>query len=117
MLRGGTGQQWTGTHDLNFQHHSRTETLRRSKQAGCTICTVLADVLKEEIDLLHDSEISIAANLSEVKTLKSAQAVYRLDFVLQRKQVRTFVLINLGKFAPVCDMSYRLTFLLEIRKE
>lgn len=96
MLRGGLGRRWTGAHDLTFEHHSRTETLRRSKQAGCTICTVLADIAKEDIDLLDDENISIVAILSTVKTIKSDQAVYRLDFVLQKKQIRTFILVNRG---------------------
>jgi hypothetical protein len=98
VLRGGNRQQWTGTPDLIFQHHTSIGTLRRSKQAGCTICTALANDLKDGLDLLEDDgSISLAASLSEVKTLGSSQAVYRLDFRLQGKQVHTFVLISLGE--------------------
>jgi hypothetical protein len=97
MLRGGTGQQWTGTYDLTFKHHSRTDTLRRSKQAGCSICTVLAKELRQEIDLLEDEDITVAANLSKVKTPELNQAIYRLDFVLQKKLTRTFVLMQTCK--------------------
>jgi hypothetical protein len=94
MLRGGVGQQWTGTYDLTFKHHSRTDTLRRSKQAGCSICTAIAKDLRQEIDLLEDEDISIVANLSPVKTPELKRATYRLDFVLQKKRIRTFVLVQ-----------------------
>jgi len=97
MLRGGTGRQWTGTYDLTFKHHSRTETLRRSKQAGCSICTALANELRQDIDLLEDEDISVTASLSKVKTLELKHAIYRLDFVLQKKHTRTFVLMQTCK--------------------
>ncbi len=97
MLRGGTGQQWTGTYDLTFKHHARTDTLRRSKQAGCSICTVLADELRQDIDLLVDQDISVATSLSKVITPELKQAIYRLDFVLQKKKTRTFVLMQTCK--------------------
>jgi len=94
MLRGGTGQHWTGTYDLTFKHHSRTDSLRRSKQAGCSICTALANELRQDIDLLEDQDIIIAANLSKVKTPELKQVAYRLDFVLQKRRTRTFVLMQ-----------------------
>jgi hypothetical protein len=97
MLRGGTGQHWTGTFDLTFKHHSTADSLRRSEQAGCSICTALASELRQEIDLLEGQDIFIAAKLYKVKTPELKQAIYRLDFVLQKKQIRTFVLMQTCK--------------------
>lgn len=108
MLRGGTGQQWNGTHDLTFKHHSRTESLRRSREAGCSICIALVNELRHEVDLLDDRPLSIAANLSvlslrkdrkaEAKGAKTNGGMYRLDFVLEKRCTRTFVLRETGKF-------------------
>ncbi|KAF2194080.1 HET-domain-containing protein [Zopfia rhizophila CBS 207.26] len=92
MLRGGTGQQWNGTHDLTFKHHTKTDTLRRSREAGCSICIALANELRQEIDLFEDHDLSIEASLSEVKDTESDKNLYRLDFVLQKRRTRTFVL-------------------------
>jgi hypothetical protein len=97
MLRGGTGQQWIGTYDLTFKHHVTTDTLRRSREAGCSICTALANELRQEIDLLEDQDISIEASLSEVKEYNGT---YRLDFLLEKRRTRTFVLREKGKFYP-----------------
>jgi hypothetical protein len=108
MLRGGTGQQWNGTHDLTFSHHSRTESLRRSREAGCSICIALANELRSEIDLLEDQSISIEASLSvlefrkdrkaEVKGSRLDVSLYRLEFLLQKRRNRTFVLNQVGEF-------------------
>ncbi|KAK7733609.1 hypothetical protein SLS57_000624 [Botryosphaeria dothidea] len=96
MLRGGTGQEWRGTYELTFKHHSRTEALRRSREAGCSICVALANELKHEVDLLDDQEISIEASLSELKGGQWTGGVYRLDFVLEKRRTRTFVLRPTG---------------------
>ncbi|OJD36015.1 heterokaryon incompatibility protein [Diplodia corticola] len=98
MLRGGTGQQWNGTYDLTFKHHARTESLRRSREAGCSICIALANELRHEMDLLDDQDISIDANLSELKGGQWKDGgVYRLDFILEKRRTRTFVLRPTGE--------------------
>jgi hypothetical protein len=102
MLRGGTGKQWIGTYDLTFKHHATTDTLRRSREAGCSLCTALANELRQEIDLLEDQAISIEARLSEVKGIEpGSSCMYRLDFLLEKRRTRTFVLRETGKhFLP-----------------
>lgn len=110
MLRGGTGQEWRGTYELTFKHHSRTEALRRSREAGCSICVALANELKHEVDLLDDQEISIEASLSELKGGQWTGGVYRLDFVLEKRRTRTFVLRPTGEHSsPNIARSPRLT--------
>ncbi|KAL1623445.1 hypothetical protein SLS54_004434 [Diplodia seriata] len=97
MLRGGIGQQWNGTYDLTFKHHTRTETLRRSREAGCSICIALANELRYNTDLLEDQDICIDASLSELKGGQWGDGgEYRLDFMLEKKRTRTFVLRPTG---------------------
>lgn len=98
MLRGRTGLQWNGTHDLTFNHHTKTDTLRRSREVGCSICVALANELRQDIDLFDDYDLSIEAILSEVKDIGLDNSLYRLDFSLPKKRTRTFVLRPIGKF-------------------
>jgi hypothetical protein len=90
MLRGGTGELWTGTHDLTFQHHSSTATLRRSREADCTICIALANILRHDIDLLSDQAISIRARLQRLPPPQDTD--FRLDFIVEKKYTRIFLL-------------------------
>jgi hypothetical protein len=87
MLRGGTGESWFGTHELMFQHHSSTATLRRSREADCTICITLANLLRHDINLLDDQAISIRARLQKIPLYG-----YRLDFDVEKKYTRIFLL-------------------------
>lgn len=93
MLRGGKEQAWRGIHDLAFDHHTRTESLRRSSEAGCSICVALTKELRHEIDLLNNQDVSIEPKLSELRHGKwEDSGAYRLDFLLEKKRTRTFIL-------------------------
>ncbi|EKG17140.1 Heterokaryon incompatibility [Macrophomina phaseolina MS6] len=93
MLRGGTEQLLQGDRALVFRHHTRTESLRRSREGRCSICVALANELRDEIDLFNDQDISVEASLSELMHGEWANRdVYRLDFVLEKRRTRTFVL-------------------------
>src|SRR5262245_6608546 len=91
MLLGGTGELWTGTHDLTFEHHTSTVTLRRSREADCSICIALANVLRPEIDLLEDQPISIRASLSKLSSDGFDHDRFRLDFDILKRHTRTFL--------------------------
>ncbi|KAF2442212.1 HET-domain-containing protein [Karstenula rhodostoma CBS 690.94] len=67
MLRGGKGDIWTGTHDLTFEHHKSTASLRRSRKADCMICVVLAGLYRHDgADILDDRPISIQATIHKL---------------------------------------------------
>ena len=89
MLRGGRGDVWTGTHDLTFEHHKNTASLRRSRAADCTICIVLAGLCREDgIDMLEDQALAVRATLHK----RSNQDGFRLDFDIEKRHSRTFLL-------------------------
>lgn len=100
LLRAGSGVMWAGTHDLTFEHHKTTTTLRRSREAGCSICIALANVLRPELDLLEDRSISIRASLRKISSDQvdlgpddqPSGNNFRLDFELERKHARVFLL-------------------------
>lgn len=97
MLRGGQGQIWTGTHDLTFEHHKTTTSLRRSREADCSICIVLVNILRHEVDLLEDKPLSILAYLSKLPKLDDVDETrYRLEFRCEKKFSRMFLLKKLG---------------------
>jgi hypothetical protein len=98
MLRGGQGQIWTGTHDLTFEHHKTTTSLRRSREADCSICIVLVNILRQEVDLLEDKPLSILAYLSKLPKLDNNidEIRYRLEFRLEKRFSRMFLLKELG---------------------
>lgn len=98
MLRGGQGQIWAGTHDLTFEHHKTTTTLRRSREADCSICIVLVNILRHEVDLLEDRPLSVSARLSRpLKQDGTNETRYILDFRLEKKFTRIFLLKEIGK--------------------
>lgn len=93
MLRGGRGDVWTGTHDLTFEHHKNTASLRRSRGADCTICIVLAGICREDgIDMLEDRALVIRAALHK----RSNEDGFRLDFNIEKRHTRTFLLQPIG---------------------
>ncbi|KAL6712073.1 hypothetical protein ACN47E_003116 [Coniothyrium glycines] len=92
MLRGGSGEMFAGTHDLTFQHHMTTTSLRRSREADCSICIALANVLRQETDLLEDRSISIRARLKRLSEEGSSELKYCLDFELEKRYTRVFLL-------------------------
>ncbi|KAH8732831.1 heterokaryon incompatibility protein-domain-containing protein [Phaeosphaeriaceae sp. PMI808] len=96
MLRGGRGDIWVGTHDLTFDHHKTTTTLRRSREADCSICIALANILRHEFDLLEDRPISIRATLHKLPRDQSRKAQFQLNFELERKHTRIFLLKETG---------------------
>ncbi|KAK7191644.1 HET-domain-containing protein [Paraphaeosphaeria sporulosa] len=68
MLRGGKGDIWTGTHDLTFEHHKSTASLRRSRKADCMICVVLAGLYRRAgADILDDRPMSIQATIHRLE--------------------------------------------------
>jgi hypothetical protein len=92
MLRGGRGDVWAGTHDLTFEHHKSTTSLRASREADCSICIALTNVLRQEMDLLEDQPISIRASLRQLSDARSEELKYCLDFELEKKYSRIFLL-------------------------
>lgn len=98
LLRGGLGPKWNGTYDPIFRHHTNTKTLRRSQEAGCAICDALANELQSEISLSQDQHISVNAHLSRLRGRLWEDAEYRLDFELDKKRIRTFVLRPTGTY-------------------
>lgn len=91
MLRGGRGELWAGTHDLTFNHHNTTASLRKSREADCSICISLAKVLRRDMDLLEDRPISIKASLKKLPADGSGVR-YSLDFDLNRSYSRMYLL-------------------------
>jgi hypothetical protein len=93
MIRGGRGELWVGTHDLTYEHHTTTGSLRRSREADCSICIGLANVLRHDMDLLEDKPISIRASLRllpEKTGSKNKEVVYSLHFDLDGRHTRTY---------------------------
>lgn len=97
MLRGGRGELWAGTHDLTFDHHKTTTSLRRSREADCSICISLANVLRHDMDLLEDQPISIKASLRRLPDDKPDEKKYCLDFDLNRLYNRIYLLKETSK--------------------
>ena len=84
---------WTGTHDMTFEHHKSTASLRRSCAVDCTICTVLDSLYREDgTDLLEDQPLSIRATLRK----RSKEEDFRLDFDIEKRYSRTFLLEPIG---------------------
>ncbi|KAF9735961.1 heterokaryon incompatibility protein [Paraphaeosphaeria minitans] len=68
MLRAGKGDIWTGTHDLAFEHHKSTASLRRSRKADCMVCVVLAGLYRRDgADILDDRPIFIQATIRRLE--------------------------------------------------
>lgn len=50
---------------LKFKHHQNTKTLRKSREQGCSVCSVLAKQLEERpLNLSEDRPISLRATIS-----------------------------------------------------
>ncbi|KAF2690119.1 HET-domain-containing protein [Lentithecium fluviatile CBS 122367] len=92
MLRGGRSELWTGSLDRTYQHHSTIATLRGSKEAGCTICIGLSNILQHKVDLLNDLPIAIRASLHRVMNKWQDDSIYLLEFDLNKKYMRTYLL-------------------------
>jgi len=92
MLRGGSGELWAGTHDLTFKHHKTTASLRKSREADCSICMSLAKVLRHDMDLLEDQSISIKASLKRLLPDRLGEVRYSLDFDLNGSHNRIYLL-------------------------
>jgi hypothetical protein len=103
MLRGGRGELWAGTHDLTFEHHKTTTSLRRSREADCSICIALANVLRSDMDLLEDRPISIKASLKRLAEDGSKEIKYCLDFDLERTHNRIYLLKETGMSWRICS--------------
>jgi hypothetical protein len=103
MLRGGRGELWAGTHDLTFEHHKTTTSLRRSREADCSICIALANVLRNDMDLLEDRSISIKASLKRLPEDESKEIKYCLDFDLEGAYNRIYLLKETSMSWHICD--------------
>ena len=99
LLRGGREVVWTGKLDYTYQHHNTTTTLRRSSDLGCTICIALTKLLLRDIDLLNDLPLSILASLQKCTIdERPSERNYRLDFNVEKKYTRTFLLKQKSTF-------------------
>lgn len=79
--------------DPAFKYHSRTDALRQSIEAGCSICIALANKLRQNINLKNNQDISIKGFLSKVEELKSdSSSIYQLDFIVENRWTHTFKL-------------------------
>jgi hypothetical protein len=117
MLRGGRGELWAGTHDLTFDHHKTTTSLRRSREADCSICISLANVLRHDMDLLEDRSISIKAKLWRLpedkpdedesnEDKRPKEIKYCLDFDMNRTHSRMYLLKETSKLDH--DIRYKI---------
>jgi hypothetical protein len=110
MLRGHEGRIWTGTHDLQLNHHTKMNVFRRSAMINCGICRTLFDELMPKVNVLFSPsqneysaeqelsidkmELSVIASLS-VQKYKNIKELYRLDFKMKCNDItgqRTFIL-------------------------
>lgn len=103
MLRGGSGELWAGTHDLTFKHHKTTASLRKSREADCSICISLAKVLRHDMDLLEDRPISIKASLKKLPA-DGVGVRYSLDFDLNGSHNRIYLLKETSRL-PVASIA------------
>jgi hypothetical protein len=97
MPRGGRGETLAGTQGLNFEHHKTTSSLRLSREMDCSICTVLTNVLQQDIDLLEDRAISVVANFRRLPVATSRDIEYVLEFSMNKKYTRTYMLRETGE--------------------
>lgn len=84
MLRGHDGQQWKGTYNLNFKHHSSLEGLKASSALNCGICRVLEEEWAVRLGgepRLATDRFQSTAGLSVVNDVDDKD-IYRLDFKL-----------------------------------
>lgn len=91
MLRGGRGAR-SGTHDLTFDHHKTTTSLRRSREVDCKICKSLGNAIWRDVNLLEDQSISITA------VLKPLLSGFSLDFDINQRFKRAYLLKAIGMF-------------------
>lgn len=97
---------------LKFKHHQTTKTLRKSREQGCSICSVLAEQLEQRpTDLSEDRPLSLHATTSSLYGQWWPQG-YLLRIGLEGDDywLHTFVLIStsegLFNFSSMGEYTY-----------